>query len=118
MIQIVFAMQQEGAHEAVVSKIPGPLDDIAFGESVADVLSRRPIEGEASVEHQCVLPAKIQQPKQRGEKCDYKQRFQPHRPNSHVLYSVEEVPSRFESPENSVSHGERRNGENDGAQRH
>src|SRR5437762_9673281 len=103
MIQIVFAMQKQRAHEPIVSEVPRSLDYIPFSKRVTDVLARGPVESEAGIEHQCVLPAKIKYPEQRGKKCDNQQRFQAHGPIRHVLNSMEQIPSWFESSKNAIA---------------
>ena len=84
MIQIPLPVEQNPAHQTIVIQIPSPLDYIALRKGVADVLSRRPIHREKGIEDKRVLPAEIEQPKQRGEDADREHDLPADRPNLFV----------------------------------
>ena len=91
MIEIVFAVEKQGAHKAIVTEIPRALDDVAFAEGVANVLARGPVESEAAIKHESVLPTQIEQLEQREKEANNEQGFPAHEPDGGVLDAVEQI---------------------------
>ena len=78
VVEVPFTMQQHSGHHPVVTEVPGPIDDIAPGEGMSDVLPGRPVEREAGIKDEYRKPAQVEEPEQEDKQRHGQTRLDPY----------------------------------------
>ena len=117
MCQVIFSMQQHPTHQPIMTQIPSAFDDIALGESMRDVLTRGPVEGETRIKDERVQPMQAKQPMKRDEENDDSHSFKSHAPDQNVANVRKKITCQVRLAQDAFPQRTRRKGNDHGAKR-